>query len=169
MIISIHIVVVILVFPNPRLLLPALLVSSFGWHYVVQKLLPVVLLFGLYNHANLEENTDWEVFHSLSKNPLLQDKRVLSSSPSVYTNQGSTIVSSIPLREVETPHLIDPKMLVEWAQRNQVTTVVIREQDCLTHYRALIHLFRQPLPPNVALLDCLSQWCVFDLGLDSVE
>jgi hypothetical protein len=161
-----HIIVVIMVFPNARLLLPALLISSFGWHYFSFRWMPVVLLCGIFNHMTLDSNEEWKVLAKLANHKSMQQGTVLSSSPKVYSIQQDETISSIPLREVNRPHLIDPKMLVQWSSRNNINTVVIREEDCQRNFKALIYLFRKPLPPNVIWNDCVGEWCVFGLRND---
>ena len=118
---------------------------------------------GLWTLWNVPQDEDWLVLNDLSSHAALQEGKFVSASPKIYAWQGEQIQSSIPLQEIGLPHEIDPKTMVNWMQREKIDNIVIREKDCQRRYPALIHLFRQPIPPDVHRVDCLGEWCVFSV------
>ena len=71
-------------------------------------------------------------------------------------------MSSIPLTEVGPPKELDPKMLVRWMKRNTVSVLVMREKDC-GRFPALIHMFREPPPPEIIKVEGVDEWYLFSL------
>ena len=158
-----HALAIVAVFPNERLLLPSVLGLVVGVGRLSARWLPIVVGCGLWGLGQVPSNEDWRKLDQLADSTKLQQGRFLASSAQVYSWRETGIQASIPLSEVADPLQTDPKILVQWMKGNDVPIVVIRERDC-DRFPALIHLFREPQPPEITQLECLEDWCIYSLS-----
>jgi hypothetical protein len=159
-----HCLVITMVFPNQRLVLPALLGISLGCAHLSSRWLWLVLAGGLWLNAGIERDGEWETLAELSHHESLKEGGFLASSAKVHSWRSDGIQSAVPLQALAEAHLIDPKMAAGWAKQNDVAHLVLRERDCGRRFPALIHLFREPRPPGFSKGDCVGDWCIFRIA-----
>ncbi|MEC7986146.1 MAG: hypothetical protein VX278_13360, partial [Myxococcota bacterium] len=157
-----HCFAIAMVFPNERLLLPAILSFALGCCYLDvlwssrRRTFLLLVVAAFLSYPSGARDARWPGLNDLSKKLAPYEGRIFSPSASIYRSSSEGIEGTIPFQAVASNPIVSVSLLQQYGKEHEIRYL-------------LLNMDKKRRYPKFALLrtsdaeECFEEWCIFRL------